>query len=537
MPTPRKARVAKRIAPAPATTQMSGPAGNATADAPGSLPVSAIDLHHEDFTAIKPFYSLIGQLYRGGYELQQHASNFLRKRPVEPPAVYTARTVEFTYQNILQSGIGAYQTGLYADPPEVFLAEEGGARITDGFLSEFLANADRCGHSLIECSKQWLTDAALNGVAFVLIDLPASSIASNFREQKARGDLNAYITTFDASQVVNWSCDQSGNYEWLVIKTQRADRVFGKPPVIIDQWYYFDRTDFRLYEAEVPDGTLNVVPGERIAHIIEQGKHALADQNRVPVRRIEVPAHLWLAYRVYLQALDHLNQDNAFSWALKQSNLAVAVITGDYEAPPVLSETAFIHLPNPDSKLTFAEQTGSSFEHAALRVAALREEIYRQMHLQAQGRSSTASASANSGYSKEMDMAPAKDISNAFGAILRDGIKGITEDVALIAGRVVDAEVTGLQAEDNNAIVDIAEGQAALDLNVPSPAFDKYVYTRVTSRVMRQAPQDQRAEVQKEIEASPSRAELAAKQQADLGTSFEQSLDSALSKGAAKQAQ
>jgi hypothetical protein len=513
-------------------------------EAPGSLPVSAVDRHHEEFDAMKVFYSMIGPLYRGGYELQQHASLYLRKRPVEPPAVFLARVLEFTYQNILQSGIGWYQTGLYADAPDVFVAEEGsGKRLTDGTLDDFLSNADRCGCSLVDCSKKWLIDAALNGVAFVLIDLPTSSIAQNFRQQKQNGDLNAYITTFDASQVINWSCDQAGNYEWLVIATQRSEREFGKKPKLIDQWYYFDRQNFTLYEAEVTSGTSSAAigGGDRIAEVIQFGRHALADQNRVPVRKIELPAHLWLAYRVYLQVLDHLNQDNAFSWALKQANLAVPVIAGPYEDKPVMSETTYIHFEEPTTTLTFAEQSGNSFAIAAARIAALREEIYRQMHLQAQGRSSSASASANSGYSKEMDMAPSKDVANAFGNILRAAIAGIAEDAALIAGRIVEAEVTGLQAEDNGAIVDIAEGQAALDANVPSPAFDTYVYSKLAARVMRQAPKDQQGEVQKQIADAPSRQELAAQQakqqQAELGSAFSKSLDTAMFKSAAKQTQ
>jgi hypothetical protein len=530
-------RKLKTKALAIATTQASAP----PVEAPSSLPVSAVDAHHEEYDALKVFYSMIGPLYRGGFELQQHASLYLRKRPVEPPAVYLARTLEFTYQNILQSGIGWYQTGLYADSPAVFTAGKDGKRTTDGLLDEFLENADRCGKSLVDCSKKWLTDAALNGVAFVLIDLPGSTIASNFREQKARGDLNAYITTFDASQVINWSCDQAGNYEWVVIKTQRSERVFGKKPLVIDQWYLFDRQNFTLYEAPVTSGKDVPTGDDRLAEVVDFGPHALKPWTRVPVRKIELPDHLWLAYRVYLQVLDHLNQDNSFSWALKQANLAVPVIAGPYEDKPVMSETAYIHFQEKDTTLTFAEQSGMSFTVAAARIAALREEIYRQMHLQAQGRSSSASASANSGYSKEMDMAPSKDVANAFGNILREALKGITEDAALIAGQVLEAEVTGLQAEDNGAIVDIAEGQAALDMNIPSPAFDTYVYSKTAARVMRQAPKEQQTEVQKEIADAPSRADLAAQQakqqQNDLGTAFSKSLDTAIFKGASKQTQ
>jgi hypothetical protein len=540
MATPRK-----RIAPKTAS-QISVPAMQAPASAaPTDMSVSQVDKKHEEYDAICKFYSLIGKLYRGGYELQQNASQFLRKRPVEPPAVYTARVEEFTYQNVLQAGVGWYQAALYTDPPEIYL-EENDERVSDGFLDGFLANADRCGHSLLDCSKKWLTDAALNGVAFVLIDLPASTIAKNFREQKARGDLDAYITTFDAAQVINWSCDQSGNYEWIVISTTRAERVFGKDPRIFDQWYYFDATDYRLYESERPDGTTKTIAGDRVASCVAFGKHALADQNRVPVRKIELPDHLWLAYRVYLQVLDHLNTDNAFSWALKQSNLAVAVITGAYEDKPVMSETAFIHLPEAGSTLTFAEPSGRSFSHSANRVRALIEEVYRQMHLQAQGRSSSASASANSGYSKEMDMAPSKDIANAFGDIMRQAIKGIAEDAALIAGRTIEAEVSGLEAQDDGAIVDIAEAEAALDLNVPSPTFDTYVYGRVASRVMRRAPPDTKTLAQKEIETAPSRQEMAAQQmkqqqqakaqaQTDLGAAFTQSLETQTFRGASKQ--
>lgn len=503
------------------------------ADAPVGLPVNAIDRHHEEYDAIRPFYSAIGPLYRGGYELQQNASKFLRKRPVEPPAVYTARTEAFTYQNILQSGIGWYVSGLYADPPEIFLSEKE-TRIDDQFLEDFLRNADRCGNSLLDISKKWLIGAALNGAAYVLIDLPASDIASSFRQQKQRGDLNAYLVTFDANQVINWATDQAGNFEWVVIATQRVERQFGRAPVIWDQWYYFDRAEYRLYEAERPDGSSKQA-NDRMAAVVAWGRHALADQARVPVRKIEVPDHLWLAYRVYLQVLNHLNQDNSLSWALEQSNLAVPVIIGEYEDKPVVSETAFIHLPNSGSRFEWTEPPGRSFQHSANRVDSLREEIYRQMHLQAQGRSSSATPAAQSGYSKEQDMAPSRDVANAFGGLIRAAIKAVVEDAALIASREVTAEISGLEAEDDGAIIDIAEAQAALDLQIPSPKFDTFVYARIASRVTRRAPPETRSEIQQEIEAAPSRADRQAAAQGAITNQFSNSLETALAKDALKQ--
>lgn len=507
------------------------------------MAVKDIDVRHEDYDAIKEFWEIIGLLYRGGYELQRNASKVLRARPVEPPAVYSARLKEFTYQNIIQAGLSWYQSSLFRDRPTVILHDPKDSDpdtniITDDFLDRFLANADRCGCELVDLAKDWFIKAARDGAVYILIDLPGSTIARNFREQKQSGGLDAFLVTFEASQVINWSEDRFGELEFVVIATQRIERTFGKRPVVIDQWYYFDREEYRLYEsAEAEASSTSAVfysQEDRQARLVESGRHSMADRRRVPVRRFRLPSHLWLSYRVYLQILDHLNQDNAYTWALKQANLAVPVISGPYEKPLVVSETTWIHLPEVGSKFDWSEPPGRSFEHAAKRVCSLREEIHRSMHLQSQGRDSSATASASSGYSKEMDLMPAKDVANEIGQRLKAELKGIVEDVAIIASREVHAEITGLQSRDDSAILDIGEAEEARSLDVQSDEFDKYVQENAAMRFMRQAPSARREKVRKEIEVAPTKSALLAKEEQLMRDQFAAKLDGAIANSAVR---
>jgi hypothetical protein len=339
----------------------------------------------------------------------------------------------------------------------------------------------------------------------VLIDLPGSEGTqfASHHQQLAAGALDAYLVSFAAPQVTNWGTDHRGTLEWVLISTEdyRSDLVGGAQ--CVDRWYHFDRETFTVYES--PRDSKDPA-ARREVKVAATGKHALAAERRVPVRRLAIPESLWLAYRVYPQILDHVNEDNGLGWKLLMSNLAVPVITGEYEQPPKLSEAGYIHLQQ-GSTFTWSEPGGNTIEQSARRLDTLRQEIYRQMYLQAQGRDSSATAAASSGYSKEMDMAPGRDVLNAFGAIFRREMAGILADVALVRGdRAVQVDIQGLVAEEQD---DLGEIQAGLDLGIPSDTLKRHMYKRAARCLAEGASPETLASIDAEIDAAPSAAERA----------------------------
>lgn len=455
--------------------------------------VAELDVRHPEWRELRPYWAEVDLLYRGGAAIRSHASRFLIERPKEPAKVYQARCRRFSYQNILATVMGWWGSKLFGEAPQIVL---GGAR--DEYLEKFIAEADRCGHSLFALCQQWFVKAALHGSTVILVDLPQTSMPLTLRQQKALGNLDAYLVTFDAAQLINWSADRFGELEWAVIRTEEVRAEFGREAVTRDRWYVFDREKYAVYEAERKEG----MDGSREADMVAEGRHALAEQKRVPIHRLVLPEALWLGYRVYPQILDHLNEDNGLGWKLLMSNLAVPVIAGDYEDSPTLSEAAFIKLEK-GSTFTWSEPDGKSVQASAERLQALRQEIYRQVYLVSQSRDTSATAAAASAVSKQQDMSPALDVANGFGVVFRDLLRRLLSDVALIRGKAVEVEIRGLRWEEGDALDEIREAEAALDLGIPSLTWSRVVMKRIVARLAPNLDPETKKQIEAEIDASP----------------------------------
>ncbi|MBX9601246.1 MAG: hypothetical protein K2X35_09585 [Bryobacteraceae bacterium] len=466
-----------------------------------------VDAKHPYWVEHAEYWEQIDLLQLGGMALKKQAARFLVARPAEAAKVYQTRLQRFTYQNILGTVIGWYESRMFRDDPQIFVKNADGSQSTDKFYGRFLANADRRGTTLTSMAREWFRRCLLDGAVYVLTDLPGDAgEAANRQEQREMGRLDPYLATFPASQVINWSEDAQGNLEWIVLATSERRQEFGAKPEFIDTWWYFDRENFRQYQAR-RDGAGKA----RTPEVVSEGRHAMADRGRVPVRRISVPPVLWIGYRVLPQVVDHLNADNALSWALFMSCLAVPVIAGTYHDNPQISETGWILLEK-GSTFGWSEPTGSSYEHASKRVDSLREEVYRQAYLQAQGRSTQATAAAQSGVSKQLDMTPSTDVMNGYGRILREALKGVLEDVVSVRGDDLVVDVSGMSFPEREVLAEIEVARAALDLDIPSDTYDRLVKKTAYRQYVNNADPDTLRQIDLEIDAAPGRAERAAEE-------------------------
>ena len=471
--------------------------------------VKLLDQQHDDYRDCKVVWQKIDLLSRGGHALEAQAERFLMQRPKELSDIYRSRRMQFTQQNILGTGIGWYQSALFPEDPQVLIrrdeAELAGADAD--FWTGFQKNCDRRGTKFSNLMADTFETAALFGTAWVLTDLPRQGEFKTRAQQKAAGALNPYIGLFNPQDVTNWSEDEAGNLDWVVFSSTVTRQSFGGTPKIVDRWCYFDKTTYKVFEAVREDANQKATD----APLVIEGPHALADLGRVPVRRVAVPRILWLGDRVYLQVLNHLNMDNSFGWALFMANMAVPVITGDYKDSPTVSETALINLET-GSTFEWSEPKGTSFEHSATRLSSLREEIYRQMYLQAQGRSSKASASAQSGYSKEMDMAPSKDILNRYGEMIREAMVNVLTDVQAARNPKDELQfsVRGFDFADSDTEQDIAEATGALGLDIQSDTYRKEVQKGICRRVLKDRPPEVLTAIDAEIDSAPTMEEQAA---------------------------
>lgn len=474
------------------------------------VPIQKLDQKHSEYSLYCDAWSQFEVLSAQGVRLEMAAQNFLIKRPKELFDVYAERIRRFTAQPILANALGWYQSALFRRNPTIEI--KGG---DDWYENEFLKNSDRIGTTYVDAYREAFKYLFLYQKAYILTDLPHPEVEpESYADQKAMG-LEPYIVTYSPRAVINWSNDNAGNLEWIVIRTEQEISEFLQAPTVETLWYYFDRQNYSIYRSRqrptnssssspvIYDATGRPAGEDAEADLIAEGQHALAKQNRVPVRRLQVSEEMWLANRAYLLLKAHINQDNALDWALFNNNLAMPVIYSDkQQRSTTFSEVALLQLGEKD-RMEWLESTGRSFEISASRLDSLREEAYRSMYLQAQGKSSSATASAQSGYSKEMDMMPSNEALNYFGDIIRAGMQVVGQDVSAARGQDgVEWDVFGFVFETKPITQSIAVAQELDTLGIfqASPTLERETMKMVAHDFLEDRNETIKKQVDSEID-------------------------------------
>ncbi|MBZ5604900.1 MAG: hypothetical protein LAO79_21600, partial [Acidobacteriia bacterium] len=327
-----------------------------------------IDREHPQYAARKQVWRQYHDLYVGGEQLRLNAQNYLVRRQREPGDVYAERLVRVFYENYIGSIIDWYAATLFRREPVLMF----GGR-DSGFYSEFVDDVDRKGSSLGDFWRRQFVESMISGSSFVLVDFPRTrSKAGSRAEEDAMGASRAYLVDYGAEDVINWSLDDQGNYEWVVIRTKqlKKDRVEDAEWRTETRWSYYDKTSFRMYRQS----------GDGEKRLTDQGTHGLAKLGRVPLFPLQISEGLWLLNRAGLLQLEHFNKSNALAWALTMGLFAMPVVYSEREWSQMVGESYYIQL-GPGDKFGWTEPEGKVYQIAADNLTSLQEEIYRVCYL------------------------------------------------------------------------------------------------------------------------------------------------------------
>src|SRR5579875_3714857 len=206
--------------------------------------------------------------------------------------VHGTRCAQMTYQNLIGTGLAWYIAAMFREEWRAQFRLNGelvDEPDPDGFYRQFMANVDQRGTSFSGFLSQIFECMLKFQKAWVLTDLPALDPKSfgNLAQQKAAGALNPYCVLYDPRNVINWDYDDRGDLNFVVIWAPVIRRKFKEGAQIVDRWFYYDRTEYEIYESTRPEGQTD--PDSDRARVVASGKHALAAFNRVPVRCFDVP--------------------------------------------------------------------------------------------------------------------------------------------------------------------------------------------------------------------------------------------------------
>ncbi|MBV9939495.1 MAG: hypothetical protein JO150_13390 [Acidobacteriaceae bacterium] len=452
-----------------------------------------IDREHPDYKKQQHTLRTYRDLYAGGLQFQHRAAEYLLRRQKEPLDVYSERLQRAFYQNYVGSIIDWYASTLFRREPSIHF--QGALDGSHKFFPAFIEDCDRKGTRLTTFFRHCLIDALIAGRTHILIDFPrVATTPTNRAEEDAVGLSRAYLLHYQAESLINWSVDENGEYEWIVLrqKVRRQPSVDSAEIIEETYWRYYDRSEFQVYRRLERQGS------ESVVSLIDAGPHAYSRENRVPLVTMQVTDGLWLANKAAHLQLEHFNKSNALAWAITMGLFAMPVIYSDREWNQIVGESYYIQL-GPGDKFGWTEPDGKVYQIAAKNLESLKEEIYRVCYL-SQASGEMVSGHAQSALSKQMDFAITQEVLRAYSSTVKDCIRKVLTGICKARQDDMSVSVTGLDEVDIGDFgTELQDAKNLLQLGIESPTLKRQVYQRLATKYLNDANQEIKDQITQEI--------------------------------------
>jgi hypothetical protein len=454
-----------------------------------------INREHPEYASRKEMWRRYRDLYAGGEQLREHASQYLARRNKEPNEIYTERLNRVFYENYIGSIVDWFAATLMRRAPVVTF--DGMGASAKRFYEAFSSDCDFKGTTLTEFFRQGLVEALVCGSSYIVVDFPrANGPAATRAEEDASGRSRAYLVNYGPDEVINWSFDEAGQMEWVVIRTAclQQSKVTDAKWEQETRWIYYDRENFKIYRQA----------GEsKPIELIDEGTHGFAALQRVPVFRMKVSDGLWLTNKAALLQLEHFNKSNALSWALTMGLFATPVIYSDREWSQIVGESYYIQM-GPQDRFGWTEPEGKVYQIAADNLERLKDEIYRVCYLLTQAGGSAGSAN-QSALSKQLDFETTEEVLRAYGDMVKDAMRRVLGAIAEARQDGVAVGVGGLDEFDiEDFSGDLEDAKNLLALGIQSPTLTKQVFKNIALKYLNDARPEIKNKVAEEIERGVS---------------------------------
>jgi hypothetical protein len=451
-----------------------------------------INHEHPGFAAKREMWRQYRDLYSGGEQFCANASQYLIRRQKEPGDVYTERLSRTFYENYVGSIVDWYSATLFRREPR--LAFEGKNERGRKFFGEFIEDCDLKGSSLSEFFRTRFVDALVCGKSYILVDFPRLTAPAGTRaEEDDRGASRAYLVAYAADELINWSHDEHGHFQWVVLRTHslKKERIEDSQWGKLTRWVYYDKENYRIYE-QLEQGPVEVV-GE--------GRHGLAKQLRVPLIDIRISEGLWLLNKAGSLQLEHFNKSNALGWALTMGLFAMPVVYSERDWNQVMGESYYIQL-GPQDRFGWTEPEGHVYQIAADNLGRLQEEIYRVCYVAHAG-GALSSAKTQSGLSKQRDYAITQEVLRAYGDAIKDAMKRVLRVIEMAREDGLGIDVSGMDEFDIGDFgTELDDAERLLNIGIDSPTLKKQVFKKLAFQFLCDVRQEVKDRIGSEIDTA-----------------------------------
>jgi hypothetical protein len=257
---------------------------------------------------------------------------------------------------------------------------------------------------------------------------------------------------------------------------------------------YYDKQEFQVYRrVEAGEGKAEI-------ELIDQGRHALWKQQRVPLFELKVSEGLWLMNKAGLLQLEHFSKSNALSWALTMGLFAMPVVYSDREWKQVVGESYYIQLGQND-KFGWTEPEGKVYQIAADNLVRLKDEIYRVCYLMTQAGGTQASYATQSAVSKQRDHSITQEVLRAYGDAVKDVMKRVLRSIEAAREDELTIDVSGLDEFDiGDFTTELEDASMLLGLGIQSETLSRQVYKKLAFKYLCDMRQETKDHIAREID-------------------------------------
>jgi hypothetical protein len=448
-----------------------------------------INREHPEYVARKAMWRKYQDLYAGGEKLRLNGAEYLMRRDKEPASVYEQRLNCVFYENYIGSIVDWYAATLMRrEPMMLFEGEDGAAKDFYGVLAQ---DCDLKGTNLSEFFRRQFVQSMVYGCSYTVVDFPRASGAVLSRaEEDALGRSRAYLMDYTPEEVINWSYDQTGGLEWIVIRTSclQQSKVTDAKWEKETRWVYYDREHFQVYRQAGDSSNID---------LIDEGRHGLAGLQRVPVFQMRISEGLWLMNKAALLQLEHFNKSNALSWALAMGLFASPVVYSERPWNQIVGESYYIQL-GKDDRFGWTEPEGKVYQIAAENLVRLKDEIYRVCYLMSQAGGPDW---RQSGLSKQRDFSITNEVLRAYGDAVKETLQQVLWAIAAARQDGISIGVSGLDEFDiEDFSNELDDAKKLLELGIGSETLKKQVFKKLAFKYLCDARQEVKNRVAEEIE-------------------------------------
>jgi hypothetical protein len=452
-------------------------------------------------------YKRYQALYEGGKLFKDSAREFLHPGPTDPPQVYDLRIRESSYRSYVGPIIDFFASQLFSAPYAIRTNLE----TLDEFYSQFKEDVDLAGTDLTAFMKHRFIEALIKGKSYWLAEKPALDLQPQDREewaQLAQQGLDwVKLSSISTDCVIDWECNEYGDYEWLITHDKSCRRVSPTAgrEIMTETWKVYDIDKVSVYQIRYtkrqPPRPDDIIP------LVESYQHGF---NKVPVMKLCLPEGLWLLNRAASAQIEHFRLSSALGWSLRKSAYAVGIFKLKDDRKIANSAGQGIIL-GTEEDFKFAEPTGACFDILQKEIEHQKDEIYRITNQMAQAADNSSHSLGRSGQSKQADQASTEIILHAYSDIVKEAIEKTYELISDARGDVdLHFSIEGMNKfylQDTASLIESAK--AAKDLQIASPTFYQELDYRVTEATLPwDTSQEVKDQIRKEIFAAPNLAKV-----------------------------